>query len=516
MTIDEQIEFIKKGSVDLIREEDLRKKLERSAKTGKPLRVKLGADPTAPDIHIGHTVVIRKLKAFQELGHTAIFLIGDFTGMIGDPSGKNATRPQLSRKEVLANAETYKKQIFKILDPNKTEIRFNSEWFDKFKASDFIKLASRTTVRQILERKDFSDRMNAEKPIALHELLYPLVQGYDSVALEADIELGGTDQKFNLLVGRELQKAYKQESQVVLTMDLLEGIHGGKKMSKSLNNYIGIDESANEIYRKIMMYVSDELMWKYYELATDLKPQDIEKLRKQCNLGDKSPNDIKSNLAKLIIKDFHSDEEANKAAEEYQASAKSGIVIGSVPQRKVRARDTNVANLLVESGLVKSLKEISKNPNAKILYDNQPVSALDVKEYFVLIKDSETHRLQYGREKALDLIGSDTIISHQNCISEAINSFGYSAELHVLEVKFSLGKTYEYYDVPVSVFEQLKSLIPLKDGIGNFFNKNIRNVYRNIEIKKLGSRLWKAKKLWLKTKQNSLNQPTNTTRFYRN
>lgn len=483
MTIDEQIEYLKKGAVELIREEDLRKKLERSAKTGKPLRVKLGADPTAPDIHIGHTVVIRKLRAFQELGHTAVFLIGAFTGMIGDPSGKNTTRPQLSRKEVLENAETYKKQIFKILDPDKTEIRFNSEWFDKFKASDFIKLASQTTVKQILERKDFSDRMEAEKPIALHELLYPLVQGYDSVALEADVEIGGTDQKFNLLVGRELQRAYKQESQVILTMDLLEGIHGGKKMSKSLNNYIGVDESPSEIYRKIMMYVSDELMWRYYDLVTDLKPHDIKGLKRELSLGSKTPNEIKDNLARLIIEDFHSKDEANIAAEEYRKSARLGIVIGEVPQKKVRVRNTNVANLLVETGLVKSLKEISKNPNAKIIYDGQTVDPLKAKEHFALIKESETHRLQYGKEKAFDLIGKKLKISHQHCISEAISSFGYNEELQILEVKFSFGKIYEYYDVPLSVFEELKSLVPLENGIGNFFNKNIRNIYRNIEVK---------------------------------
>src|SRR6187551_3438806 len=234
MTIDEQLSFLKKGAVDLIREEDLRKKLERAAKTGKPLRVKLGADPTAPDIHIGHTVVIRKLRAFQDLGHTAIFLIGDFTGMIGDPSGKNATRPPLSREEILVNAETYKTQIFKLLDPEKTEIRFNSEWMDKYGAGEFIKLASRTTVKQILERDDFEKRMNEQKPIALHELLYPLVQGYDSVALEADVELGGTDQKFNLLMGRNLQREFDQEPQVIITTPLLEGLDGVNKMSKSL------------------------------------------------------------------------------------------------------------------------------------------------------------------------------------------------------------------------------------------------------------------------------------------
>ncbi|HLL70854.1 MAG TPA: tyrosine--tRNA ligase, partial [Pyrinomonadaceae bacterium] len=242
MTIDEQLEHLRKGTVEIIREDDLRAKLERSARTGVPLRVKLGADPTAPDIHLGHTVVIRKLRAFQELGHTVIFLIGDFTGLIGDPSGKNATRPQLTREEIDANAETYKTQIFKLLDPAKTEIRFNSEWMGKIGADGFVRLASHVTVKQILERDDFAKRLAEERPISLHELLYPLTQAYDSVALRADIELGGTDQKFNLLMARNLQREYEQEAQACIIMPLLEGTDGVQKMSKSLGNYIGINE----------------------------------------------------------------------------------------------------------------------------------------------------------------------------------------------------------------------------------------------------------------------------------
>jgi len=274
MTIDEQLAFLKKGTVDVIREEDLKAKLERSAKTGKPLRVKLGLDPTAPDIHVGHTVVIRKLKAFQDLGHTVIFLIGDFTGMIGDPSGKNVTRPPLSREEVNANAETYKRQMFKLLDPEKTELRFNGEWMDKFTAVDFIKLCAKTTVKQILERDDFTKRLNEEKPISLHELLYPLVQGYDSVPLNAATELGGTAQKFTFFVGRNLQREFDQEPQVVITTPLLEGLDGVNKMSKSLNNYIGIDESPNEMFGKVMS-IRDELMWRFFGLVTDLTPSEI-------------------------------------------------------------------------------------------------------------------------------------------------------------------------------------------------------------------------------------------------
>src|ERR687890_1201168 len=278
MTIDEQLAHLRKGTVEIIREEDLRAKLEKSARVDVPLRIKLGADPTAPDIHLGHTVVIRKLRAFQELGHTVIFLIGDFTGLIGDPSGKSATRPQLTREEIAANAETYKTQIFKLLDPEKTEIRFNSEWMDRLGSDGFIRLASHVTVKQILERDDFHKRLNEERPIALHELLYPLTQAYDSVALQADVELGGSDQKFNLLLGRNLQRDFQQEPQVALITPLLEGTDGVQKMSKSLGNYVGIDESPSEMFGKLMS-ISDELMWRYYELLTDLTVSDIRWMR---------------------------------------------------------------------------------------------------------------------------------------------------------------------------------------------------------------------------------------------
>ncbi len=352
MTIDEQIEFLKKGAVDVIREEDLRKKLERSAKTGKPLRVKLGADPTAPDIHIGHTVVIRKLRAFQDLGHTAIFLIGDFTGMIGDPSGKNATRPPLSREEILVNAETYKTQIFKLLDPEKTEIRFNSEWMDKYSAADFVKLCSRVTVKQILERDDFEKRLNENRPISLHELLYPLTQGYDSVALEADIELGGTDQKFNLMVGRNLQREYSQEPQVILTTPLLEGLDGVNKMSKSLNNYVGIDENPNEMFGKVMS-ITDDLMWKYYDLLTDSTPTEIEAMK----AGDENPRNLKVNLAKLIIRDFHSAEDANKAEEDFVARFVKKEMPDEIEETQISAGNYNLADLLVQTNLAPSKKE---------------------------------------------------------------------------------------------------------------------------------------------------------------
>lgn len=355
MTIDEQIQFIKKGAVDLIREEDLKVKLERSAKTGKPLRIKLGADPTAPDIHIGHTVVIRKLRAFQELGHTAIFLIGDFTGMIGDPSGKNATRPPLSREEILVNAETYKTQIFKLLDPEKTEIRFNSEWMDKYSAADFVKLCSRVTVKQILERDDFEKRLREERPISLHELLYPLTQGYDSVALEADVELGGTDQKFNLMVGRNLQREYAQEPQCILTTPLLEGLDGVNKMSKSLNNYIGIDEAPTEMFGKVMS-ITDDLMWKYFELLTDTTPAEIAKLKS----SDENPRNLKVQLAKTIITDFHSKSDAEAAEADFVARFVKKEVPDEIEETTVAAGPVMVVDLLVVVGLAGSKAEAKR------------------------------------------------------------------------------------------------------------------------------------------------------------
>jgi tyrosyl-tRNA synthetase len=359
MTIDEQISFLTKGAVDVIREEDLRKKLEHAAKTGRPLRVKLGADPTAPDIHVGHTVVIRKLRQFQELGHTAIFLIGSFTGMIGDPSGKNSTRPPLTRAEIDANAETYKTQIFKLLDPEKTEIRFNSEWFDALGSAGFIRLASHTTVRQILERDDFEKRMREERPIALHELLYPLVQGYDSVALEADVELGGTDQKFNLLMGRNLQREYEQEPQVILTTPLLEGLDGVNKMSKSLNNYIGITDAPDEMFGK-MMSITDDLMWKYYELLTDLTPNEIGIMRSKCLNGEENPRNAKVNLAKLIIKDFHSQQAANEAEEEFNRRFVKKEIPDEIEEREMPAGRYNLAELLTQTNLAASKGEAKR------------------------------------------------------------------------------------------------------------------------------------------------------------
>ena len=314
--IAEQLAYIKKGAAEIIRESELREKLEKSRATGKPLRVKAGFDPTAPDLHLGHTLLLRKLKHFQDLGHTVIFLIGDFTGMIGDPTGRSATRPPLTREEINQNAETYKTQVFRILDPQKTEVRFNNEWFEKFGADDFVRLAAKYTVSQMLEREDFHKRFGEEKPIALHELLYPLAQGYDSVALQADVELGGTDQKFNLLVGRELQRAYGQPSQVVLTTPLLEGLDGVQKMSKSLGNAIGIHEPPLEIYGKVMS-ISDQMMWVYYELLTDVSSAEIAKKKRDAASGQSHPMKLKQELASRIVADFHSAEDAARAASDW-------------------------------------------------------------------------------------------------------------------------------------------------------------------------------------------------------
>ncbi len=315
-SVAEQLEYIKKGSFELIRESDLREKLERSRASGTPLRVKAGFDPTAPDLHLGHTVLLRKLKHFQDLGHTVIFLIGDFTGMIGDPTGRSVTRPPLSPEEIMRNAKTYMAQVYKILDPHRTEVRFNSEWLGKMKSEDWVRLAAKYTVSQMLERDDFHKRFQDEKPIAIHELLYPLAQAYDSVMLKADVELGGTDQKFNLLVGREIQRHFGQESQVVLTTPILEGLDGVQKMSKSLNNAIGILEKPLDMYGKLMS-ISDDMMWRYWELLTDVSLAEIDKMKQDVASGGAHPMNLKKDLARRIVTDFHSAQAASQAAEDW-------------------------------------------------------------------------------------------------------------------------------------------------------------------------------------------------------
>jgi tyrosyl-tRNA synthetase len=331
--VDEQLDCLRKGAAEIIRETDLRDRIEKSLASGKPMRVKAGFDPTAPDLHLGHTVLMRKLKHFQDMGHTVIFLIGDFTGLIGDPSGRSATRPPLTREQIDANAETYKAQVFKILDRDKTEVRFNSEWLGKLGYEGFVRLAAKFTVSQMLEREDFHKRFVEEKPIAMHELLYPIAQGYDSVALEADVELGGTDQKFNLLVGRELQRAYGQESQVVLTTPILEGLDGVQKMSKSLGNAVGIHEPPLEMYGKIMS-ISDGMMWRYYELLTDVQVAEIEKMRRETH-----PMQAKKELARRIVADFHSAEAAAKAGEDWAKQFQKNEVPEDVEEVPIKFED---------------------------------------------------------------------------------------------------------------------------------------------------------------------------------
>jgi len=315
--VPEQLAYIKKGFSEIIREEDLKDRLEKSLKTGKPLRVKAGFDPTAPDLHLGHTVLLRKMKHFQDQGHTVIFLIGDMTGLIGDPTGRNITRPPMTREELNQNAETYKSQVFKILDRDKTEVRFNSEWLEPLKYEDIVRLCSKYTVARILEEDKFAKRMKENAPISMHELLYPLAQGYDSVMLECDVELGGTDQKFNLLVGRELQRDWGQPPQIVATVPLLEGTDGVEKMSKSKGNYIGITEAPKVMFRKVMG-VSDTLMWRYWELLTDASLADIAAMKSR------EPMDVKMELAGLIVRDFHSVSEAIGAADDFNREVRQG------------------------------------------------------------------------------------------------------------------------------------------------------------------------------------------------
>jgi len=392
MTIDEQLSFLGKGTTEIIREAELRAKLEKSAATGKPLRVKLGADPTAPDIHLGHTVVIRKLRAFQELGHTVIFLIGDFTGMIGDPSGTSATRPQLTREAIDANAETYRQQIFKLLDPEKTIIEFNSRWMDTLGSADFLRLASHVTVRQILERDDFQQRLQENRPLALHEVMYPLVMAYDSVALEADVELGGTDQKFNLLMGRNLQREYGQESQVVMIMPLLEGTDGVQKMSKSLGNYIGISEPPQEIFGKVMS-ISDELMWRYYELCTDLSPAEITSLR----ASQRNPRDIKADLAKRIVADFYSKAEARKAEEEFNVMFRNKQAPDVVEERALKPGPRKLPKLLVELDLAPSMAEARRLIEQGGVYvDGERRTQTD---FEVSLSADQSHLIQVGKRR---------------------------------------------------------------------------------------------------------------------
>ena len=355
--VDEALQLIRRGAEEILIESELKTKLER----GKPLRVKAGFDPTAPDLHLGHTVLINKLRQFQDLGHEVMFLIGDFTGMIGDPTGKSTTRPPLTRDDVIENAKTYEQQIFKILDPEKTLVMFNSSWMGEMNAADLIQLAAKHTVARMLERDDFHKRYTSGQPIAIHEFLYPLIQGYDSAAMKADVELGGTDQKFNLLVGRELQKHFGQEPQVVLTMPILEGLDGVQKMSKSLNNYIGIADPADEMFGKLMS-ISDELMWRYFELLSFRPLDEIEQFKKDIAAGT-NPRDIKFLLGEELVARFHSQTDASKARQNFIARFQKGAMPDEMPEVELHAPGGKlaIANLLKDAGLSKSTSEAMRS-----------------------------------------------------------------------------------------------------------------------------------------------------------
>ncbi|MDK2921307.1 MAG: tyrosyl-tRNA synthetase [Desulfonauticus sp.] len=394
--VEEQLALIKRGAVEVIEEKELVEKI----KTRKVLRVKAGFDPTAPDLHLGHTVLIHKLRHFQELGHQVIFLIGDFTGMIGDPTGKSETRKKLTREEVLKNAETYKEQIFKILDPEKTEIAFNSSWMDKFSAADFVELCSKYTVARMMERDDFSKRWKENRPISIHEFLYPLVQGYDSVALQADVELGGTDQKFNLLVGRTLQREYGQEPQVILTMPILEGLDGVQKMSKSLGNYIGITEPAKDMFGKLMS-ISDELMWRYYELLSSKSMAEIEKMKEQVSKGELHPKKCKEELALEITARYHGVEAARKELEAFNLVFAKGNIPEDIPVFEVKEKKT-IVDILFESGLCKSRGEAKRLCKQKAIHlpekDNQSITAID------FVFEPGEYVLKVGKKRFLKVI----------------------------------------------------------------------------------------------------------------
>ncbi len=400
---EEQLERIRHASVDLVSEEELLKKLKKSFEKNQPLRIKLGMDPSRPDLHLGHYVVLNKMRIFQELGHHIIFLIGDFTAMIGDPTGKNETRPALSKEEVVENSKTYAKQVFKILDPEKTEIAYNSTWMEKFNATDFIKLAGHYTVARMIERDDFTKRFSNNQPISLHEFLYPLVQGYDSVALKSDIELGGSDQRFNLLVGRDLQKAYGQEPQCILTMPILEGLDGVQKMSKSLDNYIGLEDTPKDMFGKSMR-VSDELMIRYYELLTDFTQDDLEKLKSDLASGALHPRNAEVNLAKLIVARFYDQSTADAAEAEFNEIFVNKGLPDEIPESKMEARSESIPlpNLLSELGMTASngeARRLIKGGGVKI--DGEKV---DDEKYSMELSSGLDVVIRAGKKKFLRLI----------------------------------------------------------------------------------------------------------------
>ncbi|TNG00605.1 MAG: tyrosine--tRNA ligase [Gammaproteobacteria bacterium] len=390
-SIENDLNLIKRGAEEILPEEGLIERL----KEGRPLRVKAGFDPTAPDLHLGHTVLINKLRQFQDLGHEILFLIGDFTGMIGDPTGKNVTRKPLTRDDVLANAVTYEHQIFKILDPERTTVMFNSQWMGSMGADDLVQIAAKHTVARMLERDDFSKRYAAGQPIAIHEFLYPLIQGYDSVAMKADVELGGTDQKFNLLVGRQLQEAYGQKPQVILTMPILEGLDGVQKMSKSLDNYIGVSDAPKDMFGKIMS-ISDDLMWRYFELLSFRPMPEVDKFKKQIMEG-ANPRDIKFMLAEEIIERFHSKTEASNAREAFINQFRQGAIPDDIPEIELTAGNDGlpIANLLKEAALTSSTSEAYRMiKQGAVKIDGEKISDKDLR----LLAGSE-HVCQVGKRR---------------------------------------------------------------------------------------------------------------------
>ena len=403
--VSEQMAIIKQGCQEIIREEELAARLEKARATGTPLRVKAGFDPTAPDLHLGHTVLIQKLKNFQDLGHQVIFLIGDFTGLIGDPSGKSETRPPLTEEQVKANAATYERQIFKILDPDKTLIDFNSRWMKPMAAQDLIRLAARSTVARMLEREDFHKRYTSQTPISIHEFLYPLIQGYDSVALEADVELGGTDQTFNLLVGRDLQREYGQQPQVVITLPLLEGLDGVQKMSKSLGNYVGIDEPAKEMFGKLMS-VSDTLMLRYYELLTDITPDELSRLKDDLASGAKHPRQVKEDLAKAMVARYHSRAAADHEAQEFIRVLRQKEVPEDIETVTLKVSEANLwlPRLMVDAGLSPSTSEAQR----LIKGGGVQVDGEKIADPKLELAAGKTYLLQVGKRrfKRVTLVGS--------------------------------------------------------------------------------------------------------------
>jgi len=399
--VDEQLAYLKKGAAEVIPEADLKAKLENSAKTGTPLRAYLGVDPTAPDIHLGHTVVLRKLKHFQDLGHTAIFLIGDFSAMIGDPTGQSETRPPLTREQVNANAKTYLEQVFKLLNPEKTEVRYNSEWLDKLSSYDVVRLCGHYRLARMLEREDFRSRLANNHPISVHELLYPLLTAYDAVALKSDVEIGATEQKFNLLVHRDIQREYGVPSEVALTMPILVGLDGERKMSKSLGNYVGITEAPQEMFGKLMS-ISDEQMWLYMELLTDRLPVEIARLRQQVSEGAAHPMEVKIGLAQEIIAGFHGGAAATRAADEFRQVFQKRGAPSDVPEKKLKAGPRPLHALLTETGLAPSRSEADRLiKQGAVEIDGVRVD--DIKHEVNLTQQKEI-LLRAGKKKFLRLV----------------------------------------------------------------------------------------------------------------